>query len=91
MVIPGQERTEKQLRILHNYFMKENQFMIKIREKKDEYETFRLYRALQLKIYDHNACLCEVGDIGDSFYIIIKGECGVLNPSTHDLTYPDYF
>ena len=84
---PGQERTEEALRVLHGYFMRENLFMRRIMKEKGEYDTFRIYRALEMKIYDHNSKICEIGQPGNNFYIIIRGEVGVLSPCIHD----DYY
>ena len=52
LIQPGQERTEKALRVLHNYFMRENLFMRRIEQEKGEYDTFRIYRALEMQIFD---------------------------------------
>lgn len=42
------------------------------------------YEALMYKIYDKDFVLCEMGERGDRFYIIIKGEVAVYQPTEVD-------
>jgi hypothetical protein len=58
---PGEKRTEEALRVLHSYFMRHNLFMKRIMQEKGEYDTFRIYRALEMKGYEHNSKICEIG------------------------------
>lgn len=41
---------------------------------------FNIYKRLELKSYDNHHRLCIYGTEGHTFYIIIKGEAGVLIP-----------
>ena len=65
--------------------------MKRINQEKGDTDTFKIYRALEVKLYDHNSKICEIGEPGNYFYVIIRGEVGVLSPIVHDDSYPDYF
>ena len=41
---------------------------------------FNIYRRLELKAYEKDQKLCIFGTEGHTFYIIVKGEAGILVP-----------
>ena len=41
--------------------------------------------------YGKNTNICEIDRPGDSFYIVIKGEVGVLSHNFHNDSYDNYF
>jgi hypothetical protein len=44
-----------------------------------------------MKIYEKNSMITKIGELGDTFYIILAGKAGVLQPTTHINTYETYF
>jgi hypothetical protein len=66
-------------------------FFKKTLQKKDKFETFKLYRKLNLAFYEQNALMIKEGDLGDKFFIIIKGEAAVLEEGKKNETYANYY
>ena len=40
----------------------------------------KIYECLQYRVYKKGETLCKYGDIGDRFFIILKGQVGILVP-----------
>lgn len=68
------------LDVLHDYFMQNNDFFKKVCKEKSIKDMFNIYRRLELKTYEKDYKLCVYGTEGQTFYIIVKGEAGVLVP-----------
>ena len=68
------------LEYLHGYFMQNNDFFKKISKEKSLKDMFNIYRRLQLKTYEADHKLCIFGTEGHTFYIVVRGEAGVLVP-----------
>jgi signal-transduction protein with cAMP-binding, CBS, and nucleotidyltransferase domain len=72
--------------------MQTNKFFQKLMEKKDDrFELNRLYKRLNLEFYEENSLIIKEGDIGDKFYIIIRGACAVLNKGIKEEKYDNYY
>ena len=54
--------------------------------KADKNEMIRLYKMIKIKMYDRKSILCHYGDMGDRFFIILRGVVGVLVPQNVDET-----
>jgi CRP-like cAMP-binding protein len=84
----GDFRTNENLDVLHEFFMRTNTFFQDtMRKKDDRFELNRLYKKLNLEFYEKNSLIIREGDIGDKFYIIIRGTCAVLNKGIREETY----
>ena len=81
------DRTLKDYQKMHDFFMYHNQKMKAIFNevlKKNRKEMFKLYKLLKIKMFDRKSILCTFGEMGDRFFIILKGTVGVLVPRQVD-------
>ena len=79
------------LEFLHDYFMQNNDFFKKIAKEKSKKDMFNIYRRLELKSYLIGHKLCVYGTEGHTFYIVIKGEAGVLVPIDQQVTFSSWY
>ena len=50
-----------------------------------------LYGMMMVKMYSQRAILCKYGEMGDCFYIILKGLVNVLTPQAFSKVFMSYF
>ena len=78
---PPNLRTQYQLEQIM-YFTKENKFLKKICEEHNSDRIFwECCRVLTLEIYEKNSAIITFGEIGDRFYVILKGKVRVIVPT----------
>ena len=60
--------------------MKTNFFFINVAKTKTIQDMHKIYKFLQVKGFIKGHVLCEYGAEGDEFFIILKGQAGILVP-----------
>ena len=76
--------------------MRENKFLHNIRYQDKNgangLETVhKIYRQMQMKMYENPMALCKYGEMGDQFFIVLKGTVGIMVPSVVNESYNTYF
>ena len=51
----------------------------------------KIYRQMTMKLYEHPMALCKYGEMGDQFFIVLKGTVGIMVPSVVNESYHTYF
>ena len=46
---------------------------------------------MQMKLYANQTVLCKYGEMGDQFFIVLKGSVGILVPEVVNEAYETYF
>ena len=49
--------------------------------EKGQYDVFRVYKCIELEHFPQTKIICRYGEIGDKFYIVLKGSVGVKVPT----------
>ena len=80
-IIPAQERSQLHLEeIMHH--TKNTKFLQKITEERSSDRIhWECCRAMTLEVYQKGECVINFGEVGDKFYIIIKGKVSITIPS----------
>ena len=82
---------------MHEYFMRENKFLHNIRYQDNKngangLETVqKIYKMMSMKMYENPMSLCKYGEMGDQFFIVLKGTVGIMVPNTVNESYNTYF
>ena len=81
---------------MHEYFMRENKFLHNIRyqDKKgaNGLETVhKIYRMMEMKMYENPMQLCKYGEMGEQFFIVLKGTVGIMVPTLVNESYNTFF
>ena len=81
---------------MHEYFMKENEFLRNTRYNDKNganglATVHRIYRQMTMKLYANQTVLCKYGEMGDQFFICLKGTIGILVPEVVNEAYECYF
>ncbi len=82
-ILLKKNRTENELLIIKSYLKSLSKFIeiLTKNEKKDiEYILTRISKNLKLELVKKNTFLMKIGELGNNFYIILKGKVGVLVP-----------
>lgn len=75
---------------LNNYFDKFPLFEKLKMTNYDFHHKQRLYQAMQYRYFNQNDTIFNFGDIGDQFYIILKGKVSVRIPKQQSLNLTRY-
>jgi hypothetical protein len=84
------DRTFEDIETLHGYLVKEVKFFKTLFESHKKPFMRRVYEVLELKHYEHGAELCKFGEMGETFFIILNGEVGVLVPTSYERQFETY-
>ena len=102
---PG-ERTFQDYEVIHEYFMRENEFLRNTNDNDknganelsndkngaNELSTVhKIYRKMKMKLYASQTVLCKYGELGDQFFIVLKGTVGILIPENFSEGFDSYF
>lgn len=79
--IPAANRTQENLEEVMKY-TKDNKFLKKISEERNSNRIlWECCRVMTLEVYQKGEPIINFGEIGDRFYIIIKGKARVITPT----------
>ena len=76
--------------------MKENEFLRNTRYNDKSganglTTVHKIYRQMQMKLYASQTVLCKYGEMGEQFFIVLKGTVGILVPEVHSEAYDTYY
>lgn len=84
------KRTNADLLQLNSYFQAHNDFFQQILKDKGIIDAFKIYKCISLQKFSKDTVICNYGDKGDLFYVVIKGCVGVKVPTEVNISFKNY-
>jgi len=78
---PHNHRTVEEIDFLHSYLTKEIDFFKELKKKHSRAFMNRIYEVLELKYSSQGTVLCKFGEMGQTFFVILNGEVGIMVPT----------
>eukprot|EP00347_Sterkiella_histriomuscorum_P008670 403344207 len=84
-------RTNEELQYLNRYFLQQNLFFKNLLSEKGQNDLFKIYKCIQLEFFKKDEIICDYGEKGEKFYIVIMGSVGVRVPTEVKTTCKNYY